>query len=74
MSILGQLPHDPAIVEAMVRGQTLTEYSSNGTVKLIREIWTAIEALIARPQNHEPKNVMGTNSPVENNLERSNPA
>jgi MinD superfamily P-loop ATPase len=73
ISILGQLPHDPAIVEAMVRGQTITEYTSNGTVELIREIWTAITALIGMPRNHEPQNIMQTNSPIENNSERSNP-
>ena len=72
--LLGQLPYDPAVVEAMVRGQTITEYQPDGTVELIRQMWTGIEALIEMPLNDEPKNIVETNSPLKNNLERSNPA
>jgi MinD superfamily P-loop ATPase len=61
ITILGQLPHDPAIVEAMVRGQTITEYSANNTVELIREIWNATAALIALPPNTERKNILKRN-------------
>jgi MinD superfamily P-loop ATPase len=40
--VLGELPHDPAFTEAMVRGQTLTEYQSSGVAANIRQIWAAI--------------------------------
>ena len=53
ITLLGQLPYDPAIVEAMVRGQTITEYQPNGTVERIGQIWTAINALIEMPQSQK---------------------
>jgi MinD superfamily P-loop ATPase len=71
ITILGQLPHDPAIVEAMVRGQSITETSSNGTVEFIRQIWTAIKVLIETPQNLQRKNIEQRNTL---RIERSNPA
>ncbi len=64
ITMLGQLPHDPAIVEAMVRGQTITEYSANSTVELIRGIWNAIEILIEMPQNPEYKNILHKLTPI----------
>jgi MinD superfamily P-loop ATPase len=74
ISILGQLPHDAAIVEAMIRGQTITEYQCNGTVELLREIWTAIKILIEEPQNQERKNILKRNTLNQKHSERSNPA
>ena len=62
ITFLGELPYDPAIVEAMVRGQTITEYNPNGTVELIRQMWTAIKTLIEMPQNPEPKNILQRNT------------
>jgi MinD superfamily P-loop ATPase len=70
ITILGKLPHDPAIVEAMVRGQTITEYRPNGTAELIREIWAAIEALAEIPQNQPNNHILQRNT----HLERSNPS
>lgn len=58
ITLLGQLPHDPAMVEAMVRSQTITEYKPNGTAELVRQIWTAIERLIEVPQNQERKDTL----------------
>jgi MinD superfamily P-loop ATPase len=40
--ILGELPHDPIFTAAMVRGQAITEYQSNGIAADIRQIWSAI--------------------------------
>jgi len=70
ITILGKLPHDPAIVEAMVRGQAITEYRPNGTAELIREIWAAIESLVAIPQNQPNNHILQRNT----HLERSNPS
>ncbi len=74
VTILGELPHDPAFVEAMVRRQTITEYCPSGTGELIRQIWTAIETLIKMLQNPEHKNILQRNTANQNHLERSNPA
>lgn len=48
--ILGELPHDPEFTEAMVRGQTITEYQANGIAAKIQQAWAAIEMLIERPK------------------------
>ncbi len=74
ITLLGELPHDPAIVEAMVRGRTITEYHPNGMADLIRQIWRAIETLIEMPQDPERKNILERNPRLQNHLERSNPA
>lgn len=72
ITFLGELPYDPAIVEAMVRRQTITEYRPNGTAGLIRGIWKAIQALVEMPQSQGWKNIMGNNILSQNHLERSN--
>ena len=74
ITILGELPHDPAIVEAMIRGLTITEYQPHGIGDFIRRIWNAIETLIETPLNQKRKNILETNSLNQNHLERSNPA
>lgn len=45
LSLLGRLPHDPAITMAMVCGQTITQYQSDGISILVREIWANIKEL-----------------------------
>jgi MinD superfamily P-loop ATPase len=43
VEILGHLPFDPVMVDAMVQGQTVIEYSPNaGISKKIRNIWNKI--------------------------------
>jgi MinD superfamily P-loop ATPase len=44
--ILGEIPHDPVFTEALVRGQTITEYQSHGSAGNIRRIWAAIEKMV----------------------------
>jgi MinD superfamily P-loop ATPase len=63
VTFLGELPYDPAFVEAMVRGQTITEYQSNGAARLIGQIWTAIKTLIEMPQSQGQKNFVKMNTP-----------
>jgi MinD superfamily P-loop ATPase len=70
---LGNLPYDPAIVEAMVRGKAITEHRSNGTAALIGQIWNAIHILIDKSQNQKQKDIIGRNTINQNHLERSNP-
>jgi MinD superfamily P-loop ATPase len=43
---LGRLPHDRAITEAMVAGQTITEYQNNGLSRDVKKIWSNIQASI----------------------------
>jgi MinD superfamily P-loop ATPase len=61
IKFLGELPYDPAIVEAMVRGQTITEYHPDGTAELIRGIWKAIEAFVEIPHNSQTNNILQRN-------------
>jgi MinD superfamily P-loop ATPase len=63
ITFLGELPYDPAIVEAMVRGQAITEYHPNGTAGLIGQIWTAIKTLIEMPQGQRQRNIVEINTP-----------
>jgi MinD superfamily P-loop ATPase len=63
ITFLGELPYDPAIVEAMVRGQAITEYHPNGTAELIGQIWTAIKTLIEMPQSQRRRNIVEINTP-----------
>jgi MinD superfamily P-loop ATPase len=55
IAVLGKLPHDPAITEAMVRGLTVTEYLSNGLAAQLRKIWVEIERLVQvqKPSEYE---------------------
>ena len=47
ITILGSLPHDPVITQAMVTGQSITEYQSNGFAAQVRQIWQHIEEIAA---------------------------
>jgi MinD superfamily P-loop ATPase len=46
LSLLGKLPHDPAVVHAMVAGKTITEYQKNGISDQLRTVWANIEAAV----------------------------
>ena len=43
LELLGALPHDEAVVHAMVQGQTITEYRNNAFSETLRQIWSKIE-------------------------------
>jgi MinD superfamily P-loop ATPase len=43
IEVLGRLPHDEAVVHALVRGQTITEYRQNAFSDQLRRIWANIE-------------------------------
>ena len=47
ITILGSLPHDPVVTQAMVAGQPITEYQRNGFAALVRQIWRHIEEIAA---------------------------
>ncbi len=42
LEVLAELPHDRAFTEAMIRGETITEYDSDGIGALIRQAWDRI--------------------------------
>jgi MinD superfamily P-loop ATPase len=48
MPVLARLPHDPAMVMAMVAGQTVTEYHDSVLTAGIRQAWEAIQGLAAK--------------------------
>jgi MinD superfamily P-loop ATPase len=45
IDILGRLPHDPAVTQAMVLGQTITEYQPGEFGAKVQQIWFAIEKM-----------------------------
>lgn len=47
ITILGSLPHDPVVTQAMVAGQPITEFQSNGFAAQVRQIWQHIEEIAA---------------------------
>lgn len=48
---LGALPYDPAVTEAMVRRQAVTEFSDNGLSVPIRIVWSKIIELMQRTRS-----------------------
>ena len=46
LKLLGRLPHDRAMTDAMVAGQTITEYQKNGISRQLEKIWSNIKALV----------------------------
>jgi MinD superfamily P-loop ATPase len=49
LPILGGLPYDPVFIEAVVKGQTITEYQPNGIAKGVAAIWSKIQTLAGLP-------------------------
>ena len=43
MTIIAALPHDPVVTEAMLAGQTVTEYAADGFSRRLQDAWTAIQ-------------------------------
>ena len=50
LTVLGELAHDPEFTAAMVCGQTITEYRSEGIGEQLRQIWASIANRIDLPQ------------------------
>ncbi|MBI5581514.1 MAG: 4Fe-4S binding protein [Deltaproteobacteria bacterium] len=48
---LGALPYDPAVTEAMVRRQAVTEFSDNGSSAPIRMVWARIVEQMQRTRS-----------------------
>jgi len=45
VKVLAELPHDPAVTEAMVRGRVITEHQRGGLAEVLGQTWAAIEDL-----------------------------
>jgi MinD superfamily P-loop ATPase len=45
LRMLGRLPHDPIITEAMIQGQTITEFSKGKFSGLLCDVWHEIEKM-----------------------------
>ena len=43
LPIIAALPHDPVVTEAMLAGQTVTEYAADGFSRCLQDAWTAIQ-------------------------------
>jgi MinD superfamily P-loop ATPase len=44
--VLGKIPFDDDITEALIRGKTVVEYSQNAAAQAIRDIWGRVENLL----------------------------
>jgi len=44
--IIGRIPYEPKVVEALVNGKTVMEYPCNGVEGIIQEIWKGIETFL----------------------------
>lgn len=51
---LGALPYDAAVTEAMVRRQTVTEFTPKGLSAAVRSIWERVLTLSEQPKKREP--------------------
>lgn len=45
-ALLGKIPHDPVVTQAIINGRTITEYQSNGIAACVRRIWMNIENVV----------------------------
>ena len=41
--IIGRIPYEPKVIEALVNGKTVMEYSCNGVETIIQQMWEGIE-------------------------------
>ena len=71
LAVLGELSHDPEFTAAMVCGQTITEYCSDGIAEQLRQIWASIANHIDLPQSALQGNALEMNSISQNQQERS---
>jgi MinD superfamily P-loop ATPase len=47
--VVGHLPHDPAVTEAMIRGQAVTEGPDTPFGVQVRQIWSELQSLLEAP-------------------------
>ncbi len=47
-TLVGQLPHDPVVTEAMIQGKAVTEVETTNFADQVRTIWEAITKLIEK--------------------------
>lgn len=53
IEVIGWLPYDPVVTEAMVQGQAVTEYQPNGTVaRALRQSWTRLRICLENSCGH----------------------
>ena len=55
--VVGQLPHDPAVTEAMVRGQAVTEGPATSFGVKVRQIWSELQPLLEAPSSSLSKEI-----------------
>ncbi len=48
LEVLAEIPHDKAFTEAMIRGETITEYQPDGIGALVRQAWENVTDLAGR--------------------------
>ena len=71
LAVLGELAHDPEFTAAMVSGQTITEYRSDGIAGQLRRIWESVVNHIDLPQSASQGNALEINPITQNQQERS---
>lgn len=49
--VLGHLPHDPAVTEAMIRGQAVTEGAATPFGTQVRQVWAELQSLLEAPSS-----------------------
>ncbi len=53
--VVGHLPHDPEVTEAMVRGQAVTEGKASSFGAQVRQIWADLQPLLEIPSTPKSK-------------------
>ena len=49
IQVIGHLPYDPAVLEAMVRGQAVTEDPGTRFGAMVRQVWSDLQPLLEAP-------------------------
>lgn len=47
LSVAGRVRYDPAVIEAQIRRQSVTEYKTDGSAADIRSVWSRVECQLA---------------------------
>jgi MinD superfamily P-loop ATPase len=53
-ALLGELPYDPAFVQAMARGKVVTELPPSPTSEVLTQAWEHVLRLAGRPARRAP--------------------
>jgi MinD superfamily P-loop ATPase len=46
--IIGNIPYEPKVVEALVNRKTVMEYPCHGVERIIRQVWEQVESVLSR--------------------------